>query len=86
MAFIEGDIALWMGHVTFTDSQGEQTVVDKSWGYKQDQEVNCESCCITRHFLLRLDEVGEALPIGVWNTQEGLRASLCNKSRSLSAG
>ena len=37
-AFIESDIALWMGHVTFTNSQGEQTVVDKSWGYKQDQE------------------------------------------------
>ena len=38
MAFIESDIALWMGHVTFTNSQGEQTVVDKSWGYKQGQE------------------------------------------------
>ena len=29
------------------------------------KRVNCESCCITRHFLLRFDEVGEALPIGV---------------------
>ena len=35
-AFIESDIALWMGHVTFTNSQSEQIFVDKSWGYKQD--------------------------------------------------
>ena len=38
MSFIEGDVALWMGNVTFTNSRGEQTVVDKSWGYKQDAE------------------------------------------------
>ena len=38
MAFIEGDVALWMGNVTFTNNRGEQTVVDKSWGYKQDAE------------------------------------------------
>ena len=37
-AFIEGDVALWMGNVTFTNGRGEQTVVDKSWGYKQDAE------------------------------------------------
>ena len=37
-AVIEGDVALWMGNVTFTNSRGEQTVVDKSWGYKQDAE------------------------------------------------
>ena len=37
-AFIEGDVALWMGNVTFTNNRGEQTVVDKSWGYKQDAE------------------------------------------------
>ena len=38
MAFIEGDVALWMGNVTFTNNRGEKTVVDKSWGYKQDAE------------------------------------------------
>ena len=37
-SLIEGDVALWMGNVTFTNNLGEQTVVDKSWGYKQDAE------------------------------------------------
>ena len=36
--FIDGDIAMWMGWVTFTDKDGNVTKVDKSWGYKKDEE------------------------------------------------
>ena len=36
-SFIEGDIAMWMGWVTFTDKDGGVTKVDKSWGYKKDE-------------------------------------------------
>ena len=36
--FIQGDIAMWMGWVTFTDKNGSVTKVDKSWGYKKDEE------------------------------------------------
>ena len=36
-SFIQGDIAMWMGRVTFTDKNGDVTVVDKSWGYKKDE-------------------------------------------------
>ena len=36
--FIEEDVAMWMGWVTFTDKDGNVTKVDKSWGYKKDQE------------------------------------------------
>ena len=35
-SFIQGDVAMWMGSVTFTDKDGGVTVVDKSWGYKKD--------------------------------------------------
>lgn len=35
--FIDGDIAMWMGWVTFTDKNGSVTKVDKSWGYKKDE-------------------------------------------------
>ena len=37
-SFIQGDIGLWMGWVTFTDKDGNVTKVDKSWGYKKDDE------------------------------------------------
>ncbi len=36
-SFIEGDVAMWMGWVTFTDKNGEVTQVEKSWGYKKDK-------------------------------------------------
>ena len=36
-SFIQGDIAMWMGWVTFTDKDGNVTKVDKSWGYKKDE-------------------------------------------------
>ena len=32
-SFIEGDVGMWMGWVTFTDKDGGVTKVDKSWGY-----------------------------------------------------
>ena len=32
-----GDVAMWMGSVTFTDKNGTVLKVDKSWGYKMDQ-------------------------------------------------
>ncbi|MFK8014447.1 MAG: phosphoribosyl-AMP cyclohydrolase [Gammaproteobacteria bacterium] len=36
-SFIEGDVAMWMGWVTMTDKDGNVTMVDKSWGYKKDE-------------------------------------------------
>merc|ERR1712065_44925 len=38
--FVEGDVAMWMGWVTFTDKDGGVTKVDKSWGYKKDDQGN----------------------------------------------
>lgn len=37
-SFIQGDVAMWMGWVTFTDKDGAVTKVDKSWGYKKDAD------------------------------------------------
>ncbi|MEL7538156.1 MAG: phosphoribosyl-AMP cyclohydrolase [Pseudomonadota bacterium] len=37
-SFIQGDVAMWMGWVIFTDKNGDVTKVDKSWGYKKDEE------------------------------------------------
>ena len=37
-SFIEGDVAMWMGWVTMTDKDGNVTKVDKSWGYKKDED------------------------------------------------
>ena len=34
--FIDETVAMWMGRVTFIDSDGQVTKVDKSWGYKLD--------------------------------------------------
>ena len=34
---IQGDVAMWMGWVTFIDKDGDITKVDKSWGYKKDE-------------------------------------------------
>lgn len=34
-AFIEGDVAMWMGWVTFTDRSGDVVKVDKSFGYRR---------------------------------------------------
>ena len=36
-SFIQGDVAMWMGWVTFIDKDGDITKVDKSWGYKKDE-------------------------------------------------
>ncbi len=36
--FIKDNVAMWMGWVTFTDKEGNVTKVDKSWGYKKDEE------------------------------------------------
>ncbi|MDM7481859.1 MAG: phosphoribosyl-AMP cyclohydrolase [Halomonas sp.] len=36
--FISGDTALTMGHVAMTDSDGNVTTVDKTWGYQLDDE------------------------------------------------
>ncbi len=35
-SFIDGDVALWMGWVTVTDASGQATTVDKSFGYRRD--------------------------------------------------
>ncbi len=37
-SFIEGDVGMWMGWVTFTDKDGNVTKVDKTFGYKKDAE------------------------------------------------
>ena len=34
--FIDDTVAMWMGWVTFIDRDGQVTKVDKSWGYKLD--------------------------------------------------
>lgn len=34
--FIDGDVAMWMGWVHFTDKDGQTVTVDKTWGYKKD--------------------------------------------------
>jgi len=36
--FINGDVGMWMGSVTFTDRDGNVLQVDKSWGYKKDEQ------------------------------------------------
>ena len=36
--FIDSDVAMWMGWVTFHDINGKTTLVDKSWGYKLDDD------------------------------------------------
>ena len=33
--FIEGDVAMWMGWVTFTSKDGDVVKVDKSFGYRR---------------------------------------------------
>ena len=38
--FIDENIAMWMGWVSLTDKNGDITKVDKSWGYKLDQDGN----------------------------------------------
>ena len=37
-SFIEGDVAMWMGWVSCIDKDGNVTKVDKSWGYKKDDD------------------------------------------------
>ncbi len=37
-SFIEGNVGMWMGWVTFTDKDGNVTKVDKTFGYKKDAE------------------------------------------------
>ena len=36
--FIEGDIAMWMGWVTFTSKDGDVVKVDKSFGYRRAED------------------------------------------------
>ena len=38
--FIDDTVAMWMGWVTFVDRDGQITKVDKSWGYKLDDNGN----------------------------------------------
>ncbi len=33
--FVEGEVAMWMGWVTFTDRNGDTVKVDKSFGYRR---------------------------------------------------
>ena len=35
-SFIDGDVAMWMGKMTFTDKDGNIVMTDKSFGYKKD--------------------------------------------------
>ena len=37
-SFIDGDVAMWMGWVTVTDKDGQETKVDKSFGYQRDAD------------------------------------------------
>ena len=36
--FIEGDVAMWMGWVTFTSKDGDVVKVDKSFGYRRAED------------------------------------------------
>lgn len=36
--YINGDLALTMGHVMLTDADGQVTTVDKTWGFKKDEQ------------------------------------------------
>ena len=36
--FLDERVAMWMGWVTFTDKNDNVTKVDKSWGYKLDED------------------------------------------------
>ncbi|SEA81698.1 phosphoribosyl-AMP cyclohydrolase [Alkalimonas amylolytica] len=36
--YINGDLALTMGHVMLTDASGAVTTVDKTWGFKKDEQ------------------------------------------------
>ena len=36
--FIEGDVAMWMGWVTFTNKDGDVVKVDKSFGYRRAED------------------------------------------------
>lgn len=38
--FIDGDVAKSMGKVRLTDADGKVTEVDKTWGYKRDENGN----------------------------------------------
>jgi len=38
--YINGDMALTMGNVMLTDSNGKVTTVDKTWGFKKDNKGN----------------------------------------------
>lgn len=37
-SFIDGDVAMWMGWVIVTDKDGQETKVDKSFGYQRDDD------------------------------------------------
>ena len=37
-SFVNEEVALWMGRVKLTEKNGNTTTVDKSWGYKRDEE------------------------------------------------
>ncbi|CAM3256537.1 hypothetical protein VIOR103205_15640 [Vibrio ordalii] len=36
--YINGDVTLTMGHVKLIDNKGKQTLVDKSWAFKKDEQ------------------------------------------------
>ncbi|MCT4656218.1 MAG: phosphoribosyl-AMP cyclohydrolase [Cohaesibacter sp.] len=36
--FVEGDVGMWMGWIKLTDKDGNLTQVDKSFGYKKDED------------------------------------------------
>lgn len=36
--YINGDMALTMGHVMLTDGNGQVTTVDKTWGFRKDDD------------------------------------------------
>lgn len=37
-SFIEGNVGMWMGWIILTDKDGNVTKVDKSFGYKKDED------------------------------------------------
>lgn len=50
VSFIQGDVVMWMGWVYCIDKDGNMMIVDKSWGYKKDE--NGMLCIVLYYFLL----------------------------------
>ena len=61
-SFIQGDVAMWMGWVKLTHSDGSVTTVDKSFAYKKDETGTLR--IVLHHSSLPYQPPGPALKTG----------------------